>query len=256
MQEDNAIKLAVMAGEVMLASGAETARVEDTMIRLMESCGYKYAESFCTTTGIFASGFTPDGEQVSMIRRLRSRENNFEKIAKVNDLSRNVADGKINVVDAIRELEKISAIKPYPFVVRLFGSSVSSFCFAYMFGGTIFDALAAFCAVFLMKFVVVFLERHKIVTVLCTISGSMVAAVLSLILVNFAFGSNIEYVIVGAIMPLLPGVALTNAIRDVLDGNMLAGSARTLEALLTAIAIAAGVGTVFALWMSVFGGLV
>lgn len=256
MQEDNAIKMAVMAGEIMLASGAETARVEDTMTRLMESCGYKDAESFCTTTGIFASGFTPEGEQVSMIRRVKSRENNFEKIAQVNDLSRKVADGKTDISSAIRQLEAISAMKPYPFMVRLLGSCVASFCFAYMFGGTFLDALASFCAVLIMKLAVIYLERHKVVAVLCTITGAIVAALLSLLLVNFAFGINVEYVVVGAIMPLLPGVALTNAIRDILDGNMLAGSARTLEAILTAIAIAAGVGTVFALWISAFGGLV
>ena len=256
MQANNAIKMAVMAGEIMLESGAETARVEDTMIRLMEANGYQNAESFCTTTGIFASGFTPDGEQVSMIRRVKDRENNFEKIALVNDLSRAVADGKHNVSSAIRQLEKISAIKPYPFMVRLLGSCVASFCFAYMFGGTFLDALASLCAVGIMKVAVIHLERKRIVAVLYTITGAMIAALLSLLLVNFAFGMRVEYVVVGAIMPLLPGVALTNAIRDILEGNMLAGAARTLEALLTAIAIAAGVGTVFTIWMSIFGGLV
>lgn len=255
MQEDNAIKMAVLAGEIMLASGAETARVEDTMTRLMESSGYKDAESFCTTTGIFASGFTPDGEQVSMIRRVKAREGNFEKIARVNDLSRCIVEGKKDVVAAIKELEEIRSILPYPFIVRLLGSCIASLCFAYMFGGTLIDAFASFAAAMLMQFPVIFLERRKVVAVLCTITGGVFAALFSLVFVNFGFGHNVEYVVIGAIMPLLPGVALTNAIRDVLDGNMLAGSARTLEALLTAVAIAAGVGTVFGLWMSVFGGL-
>jgi uncharacterized membrane protein YjjP (DUF1212 family) len=124
-----------------------------------------------------------------------------------------------------------------------------------MFGGTILHAANAFLSAFFMQIPVIFLEKRRVVPVLCTITGGAFAALFALIFINMSLGANIEYVIIGAIMPLLPGVALTNAIRDILDGNMLAGSARILEALLTAIAIATGVGAVLGSWMSVFGGV-
>ena len=63
----------------------------------------------------------------------------------------------------------------------------------------------------------------------------------------FSMGSQTA-IITGAIMPLLPGLAITNAIRDTVNGDLVSGVARTAEALLTAIAIAAGVGVVIALW--------
>jgi len=152
-------------------------------------------------------------------------------------------------------LENIRTALPYSAILRLFASAVASMCFAYMFGGTIFHAANAFLAAFFMQIPVTFMERRRIVPVLCTITGGAFAALFALIFLNFGLGTSVEYVIIGAIMPLLPGVALTNAIRDVLDGNMLAGSARILEALLTAIAIATGVGAVLTSWMSVFGGV-
>lgn len=48
-------------------------------------------------------------------------------------------------------------------------------------------------------------------------------------------------------MPLLPGLSMTNAIRDTINGDLVSGSARALEALLACVAIAAGVGVVLSL---------
>ena len=52
------------------------------------------------------------------------------------------------------------------------------------------------------------------------------------------------FIIIGVIMPLLPGVALTNCIRDIMNGDLVSGSARLMEALLTGGCIAVGAGIV------------
>jgi len=254
MNENKAIKLAVLAGETMLASGAETSRVEDTMMRLMEKSGLTECEAFCTSTGIFASAEDEDGRPVTVIRRLQLRQSNFEKIARVNELSRRYVEGKIDMAQAFKNLEYINALRPYPFIVRLLGASVASACFAYMVGGNFYHALGAFFSAFLMQIPVKILEKYDVVIFLRNILGGAFGATFALIFVYIGLAESIEYIIIGAIMPLLPGVALTNAIRDILDGNMLAGSARIMEALLTATAIAAGVGVAMSIWMS-FGGI-
>jgi uncharacterized membrane protein YjjP (DUF1212 family) len=41
-------------------------------------------------------------------------------------------------------------------------------------------------------------------------------------------------------MTLVPGVAITNAMRDVIAGDLLAGTMKGVEALLIALALAAG----------------
>ncbi|MDR2167273.1 MAG: threonine/serine exporter family protein [Clostridiales bacterium] len=255
MKENQSIKLAVLAGEIMLESGAETARVEDTMLRLMERSGLVGAEAFSTTTGLFASATGKNGEIITMIKRISARENNFKKVAGVNELSHKFVDGKINTAEALAELEAINNLRPYPLIIRILGASMASMCFAFMFGGTALHALGAFISAFLLQIPVTFLERKNIVIFLRNIAGGIIGAIFALLFVNLAYIDGVEYVIVGAIMPLLPGVALTNAIRDILDGNMLAGSARIMEALLTAIAIASGVGVVMGAWKSIFGGV-
>ena len=53
---------------------------------------------------------------------------------------------------------------------------------------------------------------------------------------------DMDTVIVSSLMPLVPGVAITNAVRDTLQGDYISGSARMLEAFLKAASIALGVG--------------
>ncbi|MCL2619456.1 MAG: threonine/serine exporter family protein [Defluviitaleaceae bacterium] len=255
MKENDTVKVAVAAGEIMLSAGAETMRVEETMYRMMEAKGLTEIESFCTTTGIFACATGSDDEVVTVIKRVKVRDNNLEKIAKVNELSRCFVEGRLDEKTAMKELNNIRHLLPYPNLLRIVAAAVASLCFAYMFGGTWVDAVNTLITAALMQVPVIFLERRRVVPTLVTIAGGAFGTLFALTLLNLGIGENVEFIITGAIMPLVPGVALTNAIRDILDGNMLAGSARTLEALLTAVAIAAGVGVVLTSWMAVFGGV-
>jgi uncharacterized membrane protein YjjP (DUF1212 family) len=53
---------------------------------------------------------------------------------------------------------------------------------------------------------------------------------------------QIEPIVIGCIMPLVPGVAFTNAVRDVIGDELLSGISRATEALLMAVSLAAGIG--------------
>jgi len=254
MNPNRSIKLAILAGEIMLSSGAETQRVEDTMLRILVHCGLQSPETLCTSTSIFASGAGADGATITALKRVKVRGGNFDKIARVNELSRNFVQGELSVDDAISLLENISTTPPYSKILRLGGSAVVSFCFAYIFGGSVFDSFAAFISAFLMQIPVIFLEKHHVAALLRNMAGGAGGTLCALLLLNAGLGQNIDFIIIGSIMPLVPGVALTNAIRDILDGDLLSGSARILEAVLVAIGIAVGVGIVLTLWMSAFGG--
>ena len=255
MDTGAAIKLAMLAGEIMLSSGAETYRVEDTMVRILRHCGMLEAESLCTSTGIFASAVDAEGRPATMLKRVKNRAGNFARVAQVNELSRRFVEGKIGIKEAITALENINTTPPYSKIVRLIGSAVASMCFAAMFGGSMPDAATAFISAFLMQIPVIVLEKHNIAAVLRNITGGGCAALVALMLMHFGMGDNVNIVIIGSIMPLVPGVSLTNAIRDILEGDLLSGSARILDAFLVAIGIAAGVGTVLTLWIFTLGGV-
>ena len=67
-------------------------------------------------------------------------------------------------------------------------------------------------------------------------------------------GGQLDYMIIGSIMPLIPGVPFTNAIRDIADGDYISGSVRMLDALLVFFCIAIGVGMAYSLMMGALGG--
>jgi uncharacterized membrane protein YjjP (DUF1212 family) len=56
--------IAVKAGEILLTSGAEIYRVEDTINRICEAYNIK-CESFVLPTGIFVSAYNSQGDTVS-----------------------------------------------------------------------------------------------------------------------------------------------------------------------------------------------
>ncbi|MCL2372454.1 MAG: threonine/serine exporter family protein [Defluviitaleaceae bacterium] len=252
---NQAVKLSILAGEILLASGAETNRVEDTVLRILTKCGFQGAESFATSTGVFASAEGADGNVVTMVRRVKSRANNFVKIASVNEVSRGFVEGDITVEAALTRLEEIKTSGSYPKWVKIAGASLAAFCLAAMLGGGWDDAVSALVAAFLMHIPIMFLEERNVASVLRNICGGAFAALFSMVLLNIGLGSSINAIIIGTIMPLVPGLSLTNAIRDVLEGDFISGSARILDAFLIAIAIATGVGTAMSLWYSLFGGV-
>ena len=62
-----------------------------------------------------------------------------------------------------------------------------------------------------------------------------------------------DKIIIGAIMPLVPGIAFTTAIRDIYNADYLSGTIHLLDALITAVCIAVGACLPFVV-MNSFGG--
>ena len=77
--------------------------------------------------------------------------------------------------------------------------------------------------------------------------AALAIGALAVLSVKYGLAKNYSIVIIGSVMPLVPGVPLTNAVRDLLAGHILSGIARATEALLTAVAIGMGIACVFTL---------
>ena len=251
------VRLSMLAGEVMLKNGAETYRVEDTMKRVLQNCGYEDAEAFVTTTGLFACVTADNIGAVTQVRRVKGRTINYDKVAKVNDLSRAIASGDVTVAEATARLNSITAAPLNSPFIRIFAAGVASAAFAYILRGGYEDCLNAFFTG-LMLHVLIIPMRKSVPSVLVNILGGALISFLSLLLLNLGIGTegNLDKIIIGSLMPMLPGVALTNAIRDVIEGDYISGSSQFIEAVIIAIALAVGIGTVLMFWMSQFGGFI
>ena len=145
------------------------------------------------------------------------------------------------------QLEELSRTPPQPLWQGLLANGLSASFFALLFHGGGFDfAVALVCGLLTRLLGLPFSEDSVSSTLYALLSGAL-SAVVAVLSVRFFHMGNQTPIIIGAIMPLLPGLAITNAIRDTVNGDLVSGVARTAEALLKAVAIAAGVGTVLAL---------
>jgi uncharacterized membrane protein YjjP (DUF1212 family) len=235
-------KTAMIAGEIMSQSGAETFRVEDTMIRILKASNFQSVDVYATTTGIVATLSGPSIEPITGVKRISNRSNNLSRINEVNQISRNICDGCISVEDAYEKLLTIRNYTTYTKLTIAIATVIATAGSAGLFGGTIIDCfLAAFNGLLIV--LISRLANNRIDSVfMIDVAKSLVVAFTTMLSVYLFHDTHSEIIIIGSIMPLVPGIPITNAIRDTLQGNYMSGTARAMEAFVISLGIALGVG--------------
>ncbi len=248
--------LALYAGEIMMKSGAEIYRVEDTITRICKACGISYVEVFATPTGIFVSldkGAEDDDTQ-TYIKRIKGISTDLNKISQVNHFSRQFTTTDLSVEEGMKILKEIDKKSTYPLPVRILGAAIVASSFCLLCQGSFIDALVAVfsgAACYMFAVLLKLLDINSFVTGFCCCG---LAAFIAMTAASSISNASYDPIIIGTLMIFVPGVALTNSIRDFLSGDMLSGVSRLIEAVLTALSLAAGAGVVLKLW-DIIGGI-
>ena len=236
--------LAALTGKTMLKNGAETYRVEDTIERICKSRKQiKYADAFVTPTGIFVS-LEHNEEMMTYLVRIKSIKIDLNKIALVNEFSREFVNSNMSIDEGFEKLKEINKITGYSTKTKNFFGAMACSFFTLLFGGTLLDFLSSYLVSLVVLFTISKINKHKMTFFINNIIGAIIATILSIISVSIGFGQNMDTIIIGSIMSLVPGVPITNALRDTISGDFLSGLSRGMEAIFSALAIAFGVGIV------------
>lgn len=253
---EDILLLAADAARVVLQSGAETYRAEETAQAVCSALGGVEAECYATPTGIVLSFYGQDGHVRSIVRRVPTRGMNLERIARVNALSRDLYAGKLDFDAAAAELDRIERLPGYSLPVSLAAAAVGTGFFTLLFGGRWNDALVAAVVGSLLSRLTRALGRKSASSFFTNIVGGAAAAFLCLGAGRLGLTYNADTAIIGVIMLLVPGMAITNAIRDIIAGDLVAGVARGADAFISAAAISIGAGSAFQLWRLLGWGVV
>lgn len=248
----NIFRLALFTGELMLRNGAETYRVEDTILRICNSRGFKHVNVFTSPTVIIISDERFDG--ITFMKTIKNRGININKIDLLNAFSRKFVSNKdLSIEDAILQLKGIEKAKSYNQWVVYIGTGLGSACFSVLLGCTVVDFL--FTYITSIFAVIIFDKIFSISSIpsFSTLAASIFIAVVGVSLSSLGLLSQPNTLIVGSIMPLLPGVSLIKGLRDLISGDLISGVARAFDAALTATAIAVGVGFVLEVWLRLGG---
>ncbi len=229
----------------MMESGAETYRAEDTMDRMAISQNLTQSHSFVTPTGIIFSG---NNNLPTRLVRINSRTTDLEKIALVNAVSRKLAAGEIDIEATYKELKKIELEhKMYPFWIQIIAASIASGGFLWLFGADLIDVPHAMFAGGVGYMVADLLEEKTRVKFFAEFFAALVISTIAILSVTYGYGMQIDRIIIGSVMPLVPGLLITNAVRDLMAGHFVSGLSKGAEAFLTAFAIGAGVALILSI---------
>lgn len=255
MNDKLLVETAVLAGEIMLISGAEIYRVEDTINHILRKSGRNTAEAIVFSTGIFASLNDPSIEAITVARRVTGRSTNLNRVYLVNDVSRRLCGDLLTVEEAYEKLREIRKAVQYKRWMKDLGTIGVAVFFALLLGGNGRDCLAAAATGAVLEAAAEAAGRIRLNDFCSNGLCAFLAAFTTLSIGILAPGIQSDIIIVSAIMPLMPGVIFTTAIRDTLNGDYASGTARIMEAVVIALAVAAGVGAGMGLFQWIGGRL-
>lgn len=247
------LRLALFLGELMLSNGAETYRVEDSIIRICKSRGFNHINVFTAPTVIIISDERFDG--YTFMKIIKNRSINLNKISLLNNFSRKfVSDIELSIEDAYIELKNLNESSSYPQYIVNIATGFASASFAYLLGG---NDLITFIATFITSIIAMFVfnKMMKISSIptFSSLSAALIIAIAGVFLTQFGMLQTPRMLIVGSIMPLLPGVSFIKGVRDLIAGDLISGVSRAFDAGMTAIAIASGVGLVLNIYVKTGG---
>lgn len=238
------------AGEVMLCSGAEVSRVENTIWHMAKAYGFTRVDVYTIIFSIVVTVHDEEGNIETQTRRIETRDTNMRKVEKVNALSRKVCVNPLPLEELKQEIENIRNEKGYPGWLVFLVYGMSSAAFTVFFGGAIGDAAASFIGGLIIRLVLLAGDRLRIQTIVLNMLCASVAGLIAVPMVRLGVGQSLDMILIGNIMLLIPGLAFTISLRDMIRGDLISGLLGLCEAVIKAIAIAGGLALV--LWQ--FGG--
>ncbi|WP_421617318.1 threonine/serine exporter family protein [Brevibacillus sp. TJ4] len=238
MSADLTMDTCLLAGSIILKNGGETYRTEETMTRIAVAAGMDDVNSSATPTSIILS-FRCQGQDHTRMIRTPKRTTNMNKITLVNDVSRRYVGGDITLAEAYRSLREIDQQKPnYPPWIKHIAAAIASGSFSMLSGGEWYHFLPTAIAGLTVYGSIEQLEKFVHIKFFTEFAAALLGGMVSLLLVTLFPLLNISSLIIGAMIPLFPGVAITNSLRDLMAGDLVAGVSRGVEAMLTAVSVA------------------
>lgn len=240
MEQQQILSCALDIGEQMLICGAEVGRVELAVRMICTAYGCSRADIFIITSSMILTVESPDGSHATQTRRLNGAVTDLNKLHKLNTLSRRICAETPCYADVQAQLKQICSEKPYPLWLQVLFSGIIAFAFTVFFGGNWLDGGVAGALGMGLRLLTHLLQKTSANQIIVNVVASFVMSVGAILLVRWGVGQDVNKILIGNIMLLIPGIALTNSLRDMISGDIMTGILRFLDAVLVAAAIAAG----------------
>lgn len=249
-EEKQVLDLAMQAGRILLENGAEISRVGETMEHICSSFEVDSANNFVLSNGIILTG-----DSYAKVWHIPVGGICMEKIVAVNELSREIEQGQWTLAEAGSRLRTIDAMSGGKIMEKILASAVGSSAFCYFFGGNIMDSLVACAAGLVYGLAAFWLLSPKLSKITRNLLGGFLLTAVCASGYLLGIGKHLNYMIIGSVMPPIPGVPFINSVRELATGDYISGAVRMLDALLAFFCIASGVGLGILTFHQLSGGV-
>ena len=230
-----------LAGRLIMENGGETYRVEETITRMGHAFGFMEVESFAVPSGIFISYRKHDGSIETAVKRVSRKGTDLTRVDAVNTVSRRMEAEHLSCEEVMALLREIETRPPKITKLGLTAAvAMSSAGWAVMFGGGLADCVAAGLVAFLSQGLAFVLDKAGMRSFVSTLVGSFLGTILPMFINFFTGFLLVDATVAACLMPMLPGLAMTNAVQDTMRGDMVSGIASATSAILTAAMVAGG----------------
>ena len=246
LSQKEVLDIITSIGYSILRFGGEANRAEDTVCRIGAAYGMDSTHVFAIASSIIIT-VEKDGESMTQTRRILRPVTDLDKVDKFNALSREICTELHDYKTVISEISQIEKDKNYPDRVKILAYAIVGGAFSVFFGGGRQEFLVGFIVGAFLFFVIKLSDFLQSPPFFTNVAGAAAIVILIKIATFICTTLDVSATTIGVLMNLVPGVLLTNCIRDFVATDYSAGTSKIMEVLLTAAAIALGVG-VSILW--------
>ena len=226
-------------GGALMAAGADVNHVE----RLVNQLGYTYGATemnvFVITGSMVVTMRFSDGREYTQSRRFKTSDIDFYKLELLNKLCRSCKHKPLppdELQARFKEIDKEKKLTSWNYA----GAILVVGAYTIFFGGTAAETIASSIFAIVLCFLVQKLAQKTPNLIGFNFIATFIIGILIAGACKFSTILTPDAITCGVIMIIIPGLALTNSIRDMLSGDTLAGLLRFCESLLWTVAMVFG----------------
>ena len=209
------------------------------MTRILRRYGAQETEVFCIGSLLLCAAVWLDGSRTTQMRCIKHTEYDLARLEALNALSRDICTEPLNLHTARNRLTSLRTPTYQKSFTPYVGAAIAVFAFTLYFGGTLLDSGVAVVFGFLLQWLNAHMRQQ---------SSALMRTVLSAVIIGLMIGIcqylipslQADRVMIGAIMLMVPGLMISGSIRDLIHGDLIAGSLKLIQSVLTAGALAIG----------------
>lgn len=233
---------------LLIGSGAEISRVEETLQHISDHFEVDQTDMFVIANGVFVNMQKDGVYEHVRIQYVPDVSANMANICKVNEISRALSEDRMTLAEAEQKLDALEHYVCRKKWLLVLSSGFGAGAFCYLFGGNFRDCIGAGISGLVLWLLIELVAGLHLSKVLINIAGACLVTGGCILFYNIGLIQHFDNAVMGAVIPLVPGVAFMNGVRDIADGDFISGGIRILEAIMIIICIAAGVGIALRLW--------